>query len=181
MGLDDFFGAAKGILAAVAPTVATAFGGPLAGMATQRIISALGMNPDATQEDVMKAVSGATPEQLLQLKKLEQDFKLEMERLGIEADKLVYQDRDSARNREIKTGDSWTPRIIAGVIMLLYVWVQYYLLNFVIEPSMREIVMRSLGTLDAAVGLVLGYYFGSSLGSHQKNDHVSALLDQQKK
>lgn len=175
MGFDDFLGAAKGILTTIAPTVATAFGGPFAGMATQKLITALGLDPNTSQDDVMKAVAGATPDQMLAIKKAEQEFILDCKRLDVEVLKLQAGDRASARDREAKTGDSWTPRILAGCIIGLYIGVQYYVLGHVIDPSMREVVMRSLGTLDAAVGLILGYYFGSSLGSAQKSEHITTL------
>jgi len=38
--------------------------------------------------------------------------------------------------------------------------------------------MRSLGTIDMALGLVLGYYFGSSAGSDKKNELIRKLTTQ---
>lgn len=175
MGLGDFFDSAKGILAAVAPTVATAFGGPFAGVATQKLIGALGLAPETSQEDVMKAVIGATPDQLLAIKKVEQEFVLDCKRLDVDVMKLQADDRASARRREIEVHDSWTPRILSALIILLYISVQWYLLTSIVADDMREIVMRSLGTLDAAVGMILGYYFGSSIGSKEKNSHIATL------
>lgn len=52
--------------------------------------------------------------------------------------------------------------LLAIVIVGLYGIVQWHLLTNSIPQDMREIVMRALGTLDASVGLVLGFYFGSS-------------------
>lgn len=169
MGFDDFLKSATGILTTIAPTVATALGGPFAGVATQKLIGALGLDPASTQDDVMKAVAGATPEQLLAIKKVEQDFIVDCKKLDIDVMKVQADDRKDARNREIQAHDSWTPRIIAAAIMGLYMGVQWYILTQIVDPSMREMVMRSLGTLDAAVGMILGYYFGSSIGSFMKN------------
>lgn len=174
MGFGDLLGklgeGALATLTTVAPVAASAFGGPLAGVAVQKVIGALGLHPDTTtKEDLEKAIVGATPEQLAALKKIEQDFIKDMRSLDIDIMKLEQENTVSAREREIKTGDTTTPRMIAGLVMGLYIAVQYFLLTQVIESSMREIVMRSLGTLDAAVGLVLGYYFGSSIGSANKD------------
>lgn len=174
MGFGDLLGklgeGALATLATVAPVAASAFGGPLAGVAVQKVIGALGLNPETTTKDELeKAIVGATPEQLLALKKVEQDFLKDMKSLDVDVMKLEVQNTTSARDREIKTGDTTTPRMLAGLVMGLYIAVQYFLLTSVIEPTMREIVMRSLGTLDAAVGLVLGYYFGSSIGSANKD------------
>jgi hypothetical protein len=42
-------------------------------------------------------------------------------------------------------------------------------MSHIVPQEMREIVLRSMGTLDMALGLVLGYYFGSSAGSARKD------------
>ena len=89
-----------------------------------------------------------------------------------ELERIAYQDRDSARTREVKTGDSWTPRALAGIVILGWFALQWFLLTHLIPQEMREIVLRGLGTLDMAVGLVLGYYFGSSVGSAGKDQTI---------
>ena len=43
---------------------------------------------------------------------------------------------------------------------------------------MRDMALRSLGTLDAALGLVLSYYFGSSLSSTKKTEQISSLVEE---
>lgn len=154
--------AAKGILATVAPTLATAVAGPMGGMAVRAILPALGLKDNASEEQVNKAIENASPEQLLAIKKAEQEFQVKMRELDVDIAKLVSADKDSARKREIETKDS-TPKILAYGICLLYASVQIYLFTHVIDSSMREMIMRALGTLDAILGLVFSYYFGSSL------------------
>lgn len=175
----DFLEAAKGILTTIAPTIATALGGPLAGVATQKLLGALGMTEETKPEELMKTIANATPEQLLEIKKVEQQFILDLKKLDIDVMKIQAGDTASARQREVATQD-WTPRLLAGLILSLYIGVQWYILGHVIDQGMREIVMRSLGTLDAAVGLILGYYFGSSLGSHLKDQKMVASGGEQK-
>jgi hypothetical protein len=167
----DILGTAKGLLTALAPTIATAIGGPFAGVATQKLIGALGLSTNTTQDELMSQIVTATPEQLLKLKEADQAFAVEMRKLDIDVMKLEVSDTDSARKREIATQD-YTPRIIAALILGLYMFVQWFILGHVVESSMREIVLRSLGTLDAAVGLILGYYFGSSVGSRTKDTTI---------
>jgi len=43
----------------------------------------------------------------------------------------------------------------------------------VIDPSMRELVARVLGTLDGAVIMILSFYFGSSSGSQAKDERAA--------
>jgi hypothetical protein len=51
------------ILGAVAPTLATAMGGPLGGMAVKMVADKLGLS-ESTMEAVEAAVTNATPDQL---------------------------------------------------------------------------------------------------------------------
>jgi hypothetical protein len=180
----DFLKSAGGILATLAPTVASMLGGPLAGMATTALIQGLGLAPDASHEDIMKSIAGATPEQLLKLKEVEAQLTLDLKKLDVDLAKVQSDnlkidagDRDSARKREMEVKD-YTPRILATLILSLYIGINYFIWSgHLIDPSMRDIVMRSLGTLDASVGLILGYYFGSSSGSRAKDAQISTLTD----
>lgn len=175
--MTDFLKAAGGILASLAPTVATALGGPFAGMATTAMIGALGLAPDTTTDDLMKAVVGATPEQLLKLKQVEAQFVVDLKKLDVDILKLDVEDRNSARKREVETKD-WTPRIIAALIVGLFIGVQYFIFTgHSVEPAMRDFAMRSLGTLDAALAMVLAYYFGSSQGSRNKDAQIASLTN----
>lgn len=99
-----------------------------------------------------------------ELKKLE--FVLEQYR-------LESADRESARRREIEADDSLTPRVIAAVVLSGWFLIQGVLLFTVIPQEMREIIMRTLGTLDAVLLGIIGYYFGSSAGSKQKSELLS--------
>lgn len=159
---DTLWDAAKGIVGTVAPTVATALLGPLGGMAVKEIGKALGLPDTASSEDVATAITNATPEQLVQLKSLENDFKIKMKELDVDLVRISAADRDSARNREIQTKD-WTPKVLAFAITILYICIQIFMISGTIIPAeMREMVMRALGTLDAILSLVFSYYFGSS-------------------
>lgn len=179
----DLSAAAKGILRAVAPTAASYFGTPLAGMAVKSVLDKwLGPEMrDNAPKVVEQAILSMSPEQALALQRADQEFAVQMESLGIKAEELRLEgervamaDRASAREREIKTGD-WTPRILAGLVVLGYGLVQWYVLSHVITPEMRELVMRSLGVLDVSLGVVLTYYFGSSAGSKQKTDTMAQM------
>ena len=172
--MSDFLKAAKGILGAVAPTVATALGGPMAGMAVRAIVTALGLPEDTTQDEAMTAIANASPEQLGKLKEIDNNFKLEMRKLEIDLERIAMEDRNSARQRESVVKDN-TPRTLAYLITILYIGIQVFLVSSSIHEDMREIVMRALGTLDAILGLVFGYYFGSSVGSKEKQKQLDEM------
>ena len=95
----------KSLLGALAPTIGTALGGPLGGLAGNVLSNALGTNDPAKAEELLLA---GKPETMLALKEGERLFLLEMEKLGLQREQLVVDDRKNAREREIKTGDNTT-------------------------------------------------------------------------
>ena len=153
----------------LAPTLATALAGPLAGMAVETLGNAFGM-PDATKESVKTLLQSATltADQVAAIKTADADLAIKLQQLGIDLEKVHAGDRDSARKMAAATGDVWTPRIIAGIVFLVWGLVQYVVFTSVIPDNMRELVARMLGTLDAVLMAVVYYYFGSSSGSAAK-------------
>lgn len=149
------------LIGSVAPTIATALGGPVAGLAVKALSGALFGHENATEDEIQTALANPTGDQLAALKKIDADFKVQMKSLDIDLERIAASDRDSARNMAIMTHD-WTPRILAVIVVVAWGIVQWFLLHNVIDASMRELVARVLGTLDGALMLVLSYYFGSA-------------------
>ncbi len=168
----------KKAVTTVAPSLATALAPELglAGVAIRAIGQAFGL-PDATEQQVSEAIAKATPADLLAMKNADQQFQKDMASIGVDLEKIAAEDRGNARDREIKTGDSWTPRILAAVVVIGYLAVQWYIMSHIVPTEMREIVLRSMGTMDMALGLVLGYYFGSSAGSARKDVVIGKLAE----
>lgn len=160
----------------VAPSIATAVGGPLAGMATRAISEALLGRPDATEDELVEAAKNATPEQLLALKQAEQEFAIRMRELDIDLERVSNADRDSARTREVVAKD-WTPRVLAGLITSGYFSVLFYMLTYGLPTTGgSEAMLVMLGTLGTAWGGVVAYYFGSSAGSKEKSEAMSKMV-----
>jgi len=110
------------------------------------------------------------------LKEVEAQLIVDLKKLEVDVLKIGVDNTKDARAREVATKD-WTPRVLAGLIIGLYIGVQFYVLGYVLDDKQVNIVMRSLGTLDAAVGLVLAYYFGSSIGSATKTDQLTTVIN----
>lgn len=157
----------------IAPTAATLLGGPLAGMAVDAIGKAIGMD-DATKDQVKDALTSGTlnAEQMAAIKQAEADLALKVKQLDIDLEKVHAGDRASAREMAAKTGDTWTPRIIALTVFVVWGAVNWKLFNGTISGDMRELVARALGTLDATLMAVIYYYFGSSAGSKEKTQAI---------
>jgi hypothetical protein len=169
----------KALVKSIAPSIGTALGGPLGGIAGMALSKALGMSGDSIKDDaaLAAAVQGASPDQLLALKKADQDFALQMEKLGFEnveaLEAIAAGDRASARDREIKTGD-WTPKVLGLIITIGFFGLLTYLLRREPPAGSRDILNIMLGSLGSAWIGVVTYYFGSSAGSARKTELMSA-------
>jgi hypothetical protein len=166
----------KQVIAAIAPTVGTALGGPFGTLAGTVLAKALGVPAD-DGKSIDAAIASGDPEVLLKLKQAEMDFKARMAELGLSEEKLSFDDRASARSREVAVKDN-TPRIIAYAVIVL-VLVAEGSMFFVGQPKGIDGVVlgRILGTLDSALMLVLGYYFGSSSSSARKDATISTMAN----
>jgi hypothetical protein len=162
----------------VAPSIASAVGGPLAGMATRVISEALLGKPDGTEQELLQAAEKATPEQLLALKQAENDFAVKMRELDIDLERIAGADRDSARNREIKVRD-WMPRILAFVIVAGFMLTVFLVLLGYVDgmrdPLMATTVGTLIGFVSAKCEQVVAYYFGSSAGSKAKDEAINRI------
>ena len=74
-------------------------------------------------------------------------------------------DRDSARQREVKSGDSRTPRILALLITLGFFGMLGIVCFHQLPAGTQDAAMLLLGALGASWTSVVAYYFGSSAGS----------------
>ncbi|CAB4146716.1 hypothetical protein UFOVP499_8 [uncultured Caudovirales phage] len=158
-------------LKTIAPTIATALGGPLAGLAIEAVSKAIGIDPKDVQATIDSGKLSA--DQIMLLKQAEIAMAARAQEMGLDFAKLNVEDRKSAREMQVTT-HSHIPPTLAILIVLAWATVQGFLLTNVIDPSMRELIARVLGTLDGALMLVLSFYFGSSSGSQTKD----ALLHQ---
>ena len=94
----------KNLLGSIAPTFATALGGPMAGMAVKALSGALLGHEDATEADIGLAMANASPSDLLKIKEADNAFKLEMQKNGIDLEKIAADDR--ANGRGMKRADN---------------------------------------------------------------------------
>ena len=170
----------KGTIGKIAPWIAGTLGGPAAGLAVETLCRAAGLEPsleNAQKAAEMAAAGSLTGEQFLALQKAEQDHMERMQAMGfkqlVDLEQIAFQDRASARDREVKTGDSWTPRILAGVVVFGFLWAVYYVLSGKVQglkdPATIGMVGTLIGYISAKADMVVGYYFGSSSGSREKD------------
>ena len=94
-------------------------------------------------------------------------------------------DMQSARDREVQIAVSEhapvlnkivTPVLALGTVALSFIL--FAVILFVpVDQGSKDIIIYVLGALTSAVTMILGYYFGSSVGSKEKSSQLDELLD----
>lgn len=164
----------KKVVGTVAPTLASALGGPLAGLATNAIIEALGIPPDGSSDrDISQAIA-KDPEALLKLKQANLDFEKRMRELDIDLERIHASDRDSARNLAIQTKDH-TPAILAGIITFGFLGTLLVVLKWGTPLNGGDALLIMLGALGASFTSVVSYYYGSSSSSKNKDATIHSF------
>lgn len=159
------------LIGAVAPTVATALGGPLAGNAVGFLMKALDIDtPDALAEKLQ----AQAPATMLALRQIEVDYQKHLDDVGVDLERIAAGDRDSARNREIQVKDKIPAVLAIGTSVGFFGLIAFLIFR---EPpfgnqALLNVMIGSLGT--AWIG-VISYYFGSSAGSAAKNNTIDKL------
>ena len=153
----------KGLIGGIAPTIVTAMGGPLGGMAAQVLAGVLGCEP--TPQAIETAFETVTPEQLAEIKKAELKFEAKMKELDVDLFALETKDKQDARKHFSR---DWTAKFI-GVIMVLF-FCSYISMVTIMPPEQNsmELINLTLGYLGGLVSAVISFYFGAS-NSESKN------------
>lgn len=154
------------LLKSLAPLLGTALGGPFGGIAASFIADKLGL-PDKTVNAVTDLFKSGTmtPEQVAGIRMAEMDMQKFMEENKLKREQLAYADVQGARDMFAAT-HSLTPSILTWIIVTITLAAEGALLFNQIPPGADPIIIgRVLGTMDSALVMVLGFWFGSNSGS----------------
>lgn len=170
------------IIGSIAPFLGAAIGGPFSGMAG-KVLGSILNTKDNDEETLQKALSEASPDQLIAIKKAENDFALQMQELGfknVEAlEKIAADDRASARARQVSLKDRTPEWLAYGYGFMFFVTLGAFIWMAFSNIEMPSGVKTSIDImLGAEIGMVLGakeYFFGSSSGSRAKDDTITKL------
>ncbi|MEW5248654.1 hypothetical protein [Microbulbifer discodermiae] len=159
----------KAIVKSVAPTLGAALGGPVAGTAVKFLAGTLLGDEKATEQDIANTILTASPEQLLELRSLDSQFKLKMRELDINVYQLEVEDRKSARELGIK-GGLWVQAVLSFVFISGYFFLTYLLFSGSVEvtPAFEQTGTLMLGVITGAIPMILQFWYGSSQGSKEK-------------
>lgn len=148
----------------IAPTIATALGGPLAGLAVDAVSKAIGIDA----KDVNKTIADGklNADQIAKIKEAELAMAARAQELGLDFAKLAVDDRKSAREMQAAT-QSWIPGTMAIVVTVGFFGILIGLMTDHFKTS--DALMLMLGSLGTAWTGIIAFYFGSSAGSQKKD------------
>ena len=153
-------------LKTIAPTVATALGGPLAGMAVSAVAKAIGCEPDEVQGIISS--NKLTAEQVASIQLAELELKKQAQSMNLDFAKLTVEDRKSARDMQIATKSMLVPSLAILIVSAFIGVVIATLGGFAVVDSVLAGTL--IGYLSAKAEQVVNFYFGSSAGSKEKTD-----------
>ena len=154
----------------IAPTIATALGGPLAGMAVSAISKAIGVEPDKVGDLISNNKLSA--EQIAQVKIAEIELQKQAQELGLNFEKLAVEDRKSARDMQSAT-KSIVPPILAASVTIGFFAILGGMMFGKMSVADNTALTMMLGSLGTAWTGIIAYYFGSSAGSQAKTELMS--------
>lgn len=174
----------KDIVGTVAPGLATALGGPLAGAAVKVLGDKLLGRSDASEDEVAAALSSATltGEQITALKLAEQNFALEMARIDAASETTRLADTASARAQTADLARSgsviaWGAPLVSAMVVLGYffcIWL-LFVRGEDLPDNITQIVNIMFGALQAGFIQVINYWLGSSAGSKKSGDAIREI------
>jgi len=171
------------VVGKLAPTVATALGGPLAGTVVSAIGALFGI-AEPTQDKIKEIIENGqmTSQQIADLRTLELKLQQEEKELGFKYADLEVKDRADARDRDAKIIAATGHNYRADAMFVLAVFVTCGLVWMIWkDQSINEYVK---GILTLVVGRFLGYLdniynfeFGTTRGSQGKDATISVMAN----
>ena len=163
------------IIRTVAPWIGTALGGPLGGMAVEAAANALGIS-EKTADAVKSALSGATPEQMLALKKADQEFSMQMQALDFkqvsDLEAIAAGDRKSARDMQAATR-SRVPALLSVIVTVGFLGLLTGMMTGTLKADDNQAMLIMLGALGVAFGQVMNFWLGSTSESGRKTEMLA--------
>ena len=151
-----------GLLKSLAPTIASAAGGPMAGMAVKMAAKKLGLPDTATANEIVDLIE-REPDKAVMVREADKDFKnriREME-IDLESFKTEVEDRKDAREN---FATDWTPKVFSVLTLLLYGAFVMIVTLMPHDQNDETIISLVLGQLSGILGTAAAFFYGSSSG-----------------
>tara|TARA_B100001029_G_C14676508_1_gene242283 strand:- start:46 stop:519 length:474 start_codon:yes stop_codon:yes gene_type:complete len=151
-----------GLLKSLAPTIASAAGGPMAGMAVKMAAKKLGLPDTATANEIEDLIE-RDRDKAVMVREADKEFKdyiREME-IDLESFKTEVEDRKDAREN---FATDWTPKVFSVLTLLLYGAFVMIVTLMPHDQNDETIISLVLGQLSGILGTAAAFFYGSSSG-----------------
>ena len=165
----------KSMLAGIAPTLGTALGGPLGGVAMKFLADKFTGGDTGEVEDYLLS---ASPEALKDLKTADMEFRKHMADLGVRLEEIASQDRSDARLLAREKGLKIQGALAAFYTLGYLGTLGSFIMGWTnIDEGMSGMVTTLIGALGAAQLQILNFFFGSSRGSKEKTEMLTDMVN----
>ena len=151
-----------GLLKSLAPTIASAAGGPMAGMAVKMAAKKLGLPDTATANEIEDLIE-RDRDKAVMVREADKEFKdyiREME-IDLESFKVEVDDRKDAREN---FATDWTPKVFSVLTLLLYGGFVMIVTLMPHDQNDETIISLVLGQLSGILGTAAAFFYGGSSG-----------------
>ena len=164
-------------VAATAPQLAHALGGPLAGAAVSAIAKAVFGEAAASETEIEARLERLSPDDISALQAADRAFALAVRDSQTLEARIHADDRHSARARHMAMADV-APAALGGLILLGFFTVLAAMVTRRLPAGAETEFSIMLGALATMAAAVVNYYFGSSAGSKEKTRALLPLGDE---
>jgi hypothetical protein len=167
----------KTAISTIAPVIGTALGGPFGGVAASTLSKVLLGKENATEDEIMEAISVKSHESYAKIKEAEINFQSKIAELSVI-------DRKNARERELAFVERGQRDKVQSFVAISII-VGFFLFTictmfFPLKNGSLDIIFFLIGYVGNSLVTLVQYYFGSSKGSALKTDIINekhGLLD----
>ena len=151
-----------GLLKSLATNIASAAGGPLAGMAVKMVAAKLSL-PEFTTANEIEDIIEREPDKAVLVKQADEDFKLKIREMEIDLEsfKTEVEDRKDAR---AAYSTDLTPKLFSVLTLLLYGAFVLMVTMMPHDQNDETIISLVLGQLSGILGPAAAFYYGGSNG-----------------
>lgn len=164
----------KDLVKSVAPVLGTALGGPMAGAAVKTLASKFLGSDDGDistlEKQLGEQLSVASPETLIEIKKLDTEFEAKMKELDVDVFKIEAQDKQSARK---ENKHSKMPAVLSVGLSITIIAIVYLLFYVTVPQGSKEVLFMLLGVVVKEWGGSMQYWFGTTRSSSEKTSLMS--------
>jgi hypothetical protein len=157
----------KNVISSIIPSVGGLIGGKFGENIGSELSNIFFGRDNATEKDIENAILNATPEQIIQLKKMEMDYKVELGKISLQEHTNIAQDIKNARDSSV-TSKTYMNALLGSFITIGFFCITILMMFHEMPKEDTNIICGLVGSISTVFIQVATYYFGSSYGSQVK-------------